>query len=123
MLKVGTDSFELNIEERLRPSVERQLCGTTKLDTTIHSMPIPKRPFLLKSSILLLRWYRKYISHKLGNRCVFEPSCSHYCELVIRESGVLTGSYLTIKRLYRCRPGAGGLDLLSTKGDIICNTK
>lgn len=118
-IKVGSDIFDMNIEEHLRPSVERQLSGTTKLDTKIHSMPIPDKPFSLKTSILLLRWYRKYISPKfgIGNRCVFEPSCSHYSELAIRENGVIKGCYQTFKRLYRCRPGTGGLDLPPTKGD------
>ena len=122
-LKVGLDSYELNVDEQLRPSIERQLSGTTKMDTEIHSLPIPEKPFLIRSSIMLLRWYRKHISPKLGKRCVFEPSCSHYCELAIREVGLLKGFYLTIKRLHRCHPGAGGVDLPTTQGDKKCNTK
>ncbi len=115
-LNANQNSYELNIDERLRPSVERHLSGTTKLDTLVHSMPIPQKPILLKSSILLLRWYRKNISPKIRKRCVFEPSCSHYSELAIRESGLIKGIFLTIKRLHRCRPSAGGIDLPPTKG-------
>jgi len=117
-INIDIDSYQLNVEEHLRPSVERQLTGTTKLDSKIHSMPLPEKPYILKNSILLLRWYRKYLSPKLGNRCVFEPSCSHYSELAIRENGILKGYYQTIKRLYRCRPGNGGIDLPPTNGDI-----
>lgn len=115
-LKVETDLYELNIDEKLRPSVERQLSGKTNMDNEIDSLPIPEKPFLHKISILLLRSYQKNLSPKLGNRCVFDPSCSRYCELVIRENGLLKGFYLTIKRLSRCRPGNGGLDLPPTKG-------
>ncbi|MFH1260222.1 MAG: membrane protein insertion efficiency factor YidD [Elusimicrobiota bacterium] len=58
-----------------------------------------------------MRWYRRRILPKLGNRCVFEPSCSHYAELALREKGLVKGLKLTAKRLCRCRPGAGGIDL------------
>ncbi|MFI4849788.1 MAG: membrane protein insertion efficiency factor YidD [Gimesia chilikensis] len=47
-------------------------------------MSIPRRPLRLYLAIKSLRWYRKYISPKLGSRCVFEPSCSHYAESAFR---------------------------------------
>ncbi len=122
-LKVGLDTYELNVDERLRPSIERQLSGTTKMDVKINSLPIPEKPFLVRASVLILRWYRKSVSPSLRKRCVFEPSCSHYSELAIRESGFIKGIYLTINRLHRCRPNAGGIDLPSTKGNNICNIK
>lgn len=123
LFKVGSDSYELNIDEKLRPSVERQLSGKTSMDIKIDSLPIPEKPFLLRQSILLLRWYQEKISPKLGHRCVFDPSCSRYSELAIRETGLLKGFYLTIIRLFRCRPGNGGLDIPPTKGGKECNTK
>jgi len=122
-LNVGTDSYEINVDELLRPSIERHLTGTTKIDTKINLTQIPKNPISLKFSILLLRWYQKKISPILGDRCVFEPSCSHYCEYVIREIGLIKGIYLTIKRLNRCRPGNGGIDLPPIKGDKQWNIK
>lgn len=123
-LKLGSDTYELNVEEILRPAIERGLTGTTKMDAEIEAYQIPKKPLLLSKSIKLIRWYQHRISPKLGNRCVFEPSCSHFCELVIREFGLLKGIYLTAKRLIRCRPGAGGIDLPNLKkGAITCNTK
>ena len=113
----GTDKFVINVDEQLRPSIERQLFGYTNMDVKINSLPIPKKPIQIKISIILLRWYQRVISPKLGNRCVFEPSCSHYSELAIRKNGLLKGGWETIKRLNRCRPGAGGIDLPKTKGE------
>lgn len=116
------EKFEFNVSEELRPSVERKLTGTTKMDAEINALPIPRNPIFVKLAILFLRGYRKYRPRSIGNRCVFEPSCSHYSELVVRENGVLIGISLTTKRLLRCRPGAGGIDLSCKKGHS-CNTK
>jgi len=122
-LEVGSNTYELNVEEILRPAIERRLSGSTKMDIEIEANPIPNKPILLSGSIKLIRWYQKRISPKLGSRCVFEPSCSHFCEVSIREYGLLKGINLTIKRLFRCRPGTGGIDLPNIKGVKTCNTK
>lgn len=105
------DFFELNVEEQLRPSVERKLTGTTKMDLEIESNPIPSNPIFIALVIHLIRFYQRFLSSKLGNRCVFEPSCSHYCEVVIREFGLIRGTKLTLYRLMRCKSGNGGIDL------------
>ncbi|HCQ16660.1 MAG TPA: membrane protein insertion efficiency factor YidD, partial [Cryomorphaceae bacterium] len=49
---------------------------------------------------------------RLGNRCVFDPSCSHYAEQAFREKGFFKGVKLTLIRLRRCNPSNGGTDLL-----------
>ena len=67
--------------------------------------------FWLRAMILVLRWYRVRIGSQLGQRCVFEPSCSRYAELAFRERGLVFGSVLVVRRLSRCRPGQGGVDL------------
>jgi len=121
-LELDGRNFELNVDERLRPSLERQLTGTTKTDLEIQSLPIPSGPFFIKIAVHLLRFYRKYRPAFIGNRCVYEPSCSHYSEIAIRENGLLVGISLTVKRLIRCRPGRGGLDL-SCKKEKSCNIK
>ena len=113
--EIENGQFEMNVDEHLRPSLERQLTGTTKTDTEIQSLSIPQKPISIKVAVLTLRFYRKYRPTAIGNRCVFEPSCSHYSELAIRENGFTKGVSLTIKRLFRCRPGAGGLDLSCQK--------
>lgn len=49
---------------------------------------------------------------RVGVRCRFEPTCSHYAEAVIRQDGALRGSSRTARRLVRCGPWtpAGTLD-------------
>ncbi|MCI4667246.1 MAG: membrane protein insertion efficiency factor YidD [Bacteroidia bacterium] len=59
-----------------------------------------------------IRYYQKNISSNLGNRCVFDPSCSHYSEVAYREKGFFKGTFLTVNRLCRCRPQNGGIDEL-----------
>lgn len=104
------DSFEFDVDERIRPSVERKLTGTTQSDSMIASLPISALPIVSKLAIIILRIYRKVTPVVIRNRCVFEPSCSHYSELAIRQHGLLKGINLSIKRLNRCKPGAGGVD-------------
>ena len=43
--------------------------------------------------------------------CRFEPNCSTYGLEAVRVHGALTGGWLTLKRILRCRPGGGfGVD-------------
>lgn len=105
------DTFEFDLDESLRPSVERKLTGTTKLDSEVSNLPVPERPISIKLSVILLRFYRKVAPHSLRCRCVLDPSCSHYSELAIRQHGLFIGMKLTFMRLKRCKPGAGGIDL------------
>ena len=49
---------------------------------------------------------------KLGVRCRFEPTCSHYGEAVIRRHGALVGGVKATWRILRCGPwtAAGTID-------------
>ncbi len=110
-IDVNGNTYECNVNPSLMPTIERMLKGTTDSDDAIQALSIPNRPIWLWIVVNALRWYRQGISPRLGNRCVFEPSCSHYAELAFRKKGFSHGLTLTIKRLYRCRPGVGGIDL------------
>ncbi|AUD07522.1 membrane protein insertion efficiency factor YidD [Spirosoma pollinicola] len=74
-------------------------------------MPLPTAPWWLRASVRLFKWYRKRVSPHLGQRCVYEPTCSRYAELALRKHGFSKGLSSSFKRLHRCRPGAGGVDL------------
>ena len=87
------------------------------MDLEIDSNPIPAKPILIALVIRVIRFYQRFVSSKLSSRCVFEPSCSHYCELTIREFGLIKGVSLTFSRLLRCKPGNGGVDLPPLKGE------
>lgn len=104
------DSFEFDVDEKIRPTIERKMTGTTAMDTEISSRPLPNESHL-KFVIVLLRTYRRLAPKIIRCRCVFDPSCSHYSELAFRQYGLLTGAKLTYFRLTRCKPGNGGVDL------------
>jgi uncharacterized protein len=58
-----------------------------------------------------IRLYMRMISPALPRRCKYEPTCSAYAVLAIRELGVLRGSILAAWRLARCNPFShGGYD-------------
>ena len=63
---------------------------------------------LIKISI---RGYQLIISPMIGQRCRFQPTCSHYTLEAVEEFGAIKGSYLGIKRILRCHPwGSEGYD-------------
>jgi len=111
-IKTGEASFEINVDEKDAAFVQRLFMGHTKLDLEIQNLPIPKKPIWLYGVVKMIRFYQNHISKKLGNRCVFDPSCSRYSELAFRQEGFFKGLYLTIKRLKRCRSSNGGVDIL-----------
>lgn len=104
-------TIECRMDDALIPSVLRAFAGATPGDAEIDSLRVPRRPVWLASTIRSLRWYRARVAPHLGQRCVFEPTCSRYTELVLRDLGFLRGLALSIRRLARCRPGSGGVDL------------
>jgi putative membrane protein insertion efficiency factor len=50
---------------------------------------------------------------RLGVRCRFTPSCSHYGEAVVGRYGVLRGGAMAMKRILKCGPwtAEGTVDL------------
>lgn len=55
----------------------------------------------------LVRLYQYCLSPWLGGHCRFVPTCSQYAIEAILRHGPWRGSWLTLKRLGRCRPGGG----------------
>lgn len=74
--------------------------------------------FLRDGLILCLRGYRAFVSPvltacfgPLGMGCRFTPTCSQYSMEAIQTHGVISGVWLTLRRLARCHPWGGhGLD-------------
>jgi putative membrane protein insertion efficiency factor len=55
--------------------------------------------------------YRNAISPLLPPSCRYVPTCSEYALLAIQRHGLTKGSWLAIKRIFRCHPWhAGGYD-------------
>lgn len=54
---------------------------------------------------VLILIYQLGIRPWLGPRCRFEPTCSCYGREALALHGGVRGSWLTARRLIRCRPG------------------
>ncbi len=64
-----------------------------------------------KILILLINFYRKYISPGFPPTCRFSPTCSAYALEAVTKHGAIKGSYLSIKRILKCHPfHPGGFD-------------
>ena len=61
--------------------------------------------------LLLLRFYRYFISPLLGRNCRFYPTCSEYAMEAVERHGALRGGWLALRRVGRCSPfHSGGYD-------------
>jgi putative membrane protein insertion efficiency factor len=63
------------------------------------------------AALLLLRFYKRFLSPLLPPMCRFEPTCSVYAADAISKYGFVRGWWLALKRLLRCHPlNPGGWD-------------
>jgi putative membrane protein insertion efficiency factor len=61
--------------------------------------------------LMLLRFYRKFISPIMPPACRFTPSCSQYTYEAVERYGAFKGAFLGMKRIIRCNPfSKGGFD-------------
>ena len=61
--------------------------------------------------ILLIRFYRRFLSPLKPRTCRFHPTCSAYALEALERHGAFWGSYLAVRRVLRCHPwNPGGLD-------------
>lgn len=111
-IDIGENVFEIIADAKDLIIIQREFSGHTKLDLEIQNLPIPSKPKWLNIIVRSIRFYQRKISPSLGNRCVFDPSCSRYSEMAFRKKGFLKGIYLTFKRLKSCRAKNGGVDVL-----------
>lgn len=64
-----------------------------------------------KILLLMINFYRKFISPYKPRTCRFYPTCSAYSYEAISRYGALRGGILSIKRILRCNPfNPGGYD-------------
>jgi putative membrane protein insertion efficiency factor len=64
----------------------------------------PEKQLSARALLAGIDLYQATLSGRLGVRCRFEPSCSHYAEAVIRRDGALIGTLRAVHRLGRCGP-------------------
>ncbi|MFZ3070356.1 MAG: membrane protein insertion efficiency factor YidD [Anaerolineaceae bacterium] len=62
--------------------------------------------------LLLIKAYQKVVSPALPpNTCRFYPTCSHYGYQAVYKYGSIKGSWMALKRIFRCNPfNPGGID-------------
>ncbi len=61
--------------------------------------------------LALVHFYKRVISPVMPSACRFYPTCSEYAREAIERYGAARGSWMAVKRLWRCRPfGGGGYD-------------
>lgn len=73
----------------------------------LDSLRPPQRQVGAAAALAAIDVYQATASRllgRLGARCRFEPTCSHYGELAIRNRGLLPGSWLIARRIVRCGP-------------------
>jgi uncharacterized protein len=60
-----------------------------------------------RALIAIVGVYRVAISPMLPASCRYTPTCSDYAQQALRKYGAIKGSWLTVKRLFRCHPWGG----------------
>lgn len=62
-------------------------------------------------ALVMLRFYKRFISPLLPPMCRFEPTCSVYTMQAVEKYGAFRGVWLGVRRLARCHPlNPGGWD-------------
>ena len=66
--------------------------------------------------LLLIKFYRKFISPLYPQTCRYYPSCSEYSFQAIERFGIIKGIFMSFYRILRCNPfSKGGYDPVPDK--------
>ena len=61
--------------------------------------------------LFLILVYQRHAPDHIRMSCRFTPTCSHYMYLSIVRHGVVRGVNKGVRRLIRCKPPNGGIDI------------
>lgn len=96
-----------------------KMCKTSKTIGVFYKNDVAhndKKKSKKRVSILLIDFYRKFISPLFPSCCRYYPTCSAYTKEAIIRFGFFKGTYLGIKRICRCNPFfKGGIDKVPEK--------
>lgn len=66
--------------------------------------------------VVLIKFYQFAISPFLGKNCRYDPTCSNYTLEALKVHGLISGSWLAMKRIASCHPWGGeGYDPVPSK--------
>ena len=66
--------------------------------------------------VYFIKFYQFSISPLIGSNCRFTPTCSDYAIQSLKEKGLISGLFFSLKRLLKCHPwGGSGFDPISKK--------
>ncbi len=116
------DMGNIEVDPKNQVFIYRLFHVKTPLDVRIESLPLAHLSWWRRRIIVAIRYYQRHWSRKLGNRCVYDPSCSHFAELAYRKYGFWRATRETLKRLKRCNHRNGGFDLPPELLEIIETT-
>lgn len=69
------------------------------------------KKLLTQFFLLPVRFYRRFISPLFPPVCKYYPTCSAYTVTALTRFGPIKGTWLAIKRIFRCNPWSlGGID-------------
>lgn len=60
--------------------------------------------------IFFLEIYQKISRRYLPKMCIYNPTCSEYTKQAIQKYGIIKGTFIGIKRIFRCHPFHKGGD-------------
>ncbi len=61
--------------------------------------------------VLIIGFYRRFVSPLKPPVCRFAPTCSAYAAEAVTRHGALRGGWLSVRRVCRCHPwGGSGYD-------------
>ena len=70
--------------------------------------------------LLLIKFYRKYLTYFLKSRCIYTPTCSAYALEALKKRNVLDALFLIVWRIIRCNPLCkGGFDPVPDDPDVV----
>jgi len=111
-LNMDAGTIKIDVPETLRPKVHRQLGMPLIWDKRIERIDPKALPLARRFGVSFCRLYRRIRPRAIGDRCVYEPSCSRYAELCCYHFSLFQTIKLTIARLKKCgKVDCGGIDL------------
>lgn len=74
---------------------------------------------MTRALVVMLRFYKRFLSPFLPPACRFTPTCSEYAMEAVSVWGPFRGSYMAGMRLLRCNPfHPGGHDPVPPRLDV-----